>query len=274
MLEMQYNTPADHWIVRMRRMSISAIATAGLACAIFAPARAQTSVEMLLRAYPDHLSAIDGNELVWKDGTRMKIDDGHGAKSFEQWLAQPDLKDMLAIAYPAGQLSKPPQLRSDPGRARNAAFFAKMYGDCTKGDVSQNLIEIVWLPNKAGQRLRVSKLNGVAEKLTSISRALDNLPAGFDIYLKPSEGTYVCRPIAGTTQQSAHGYGIAIDIATKHSDYWRWSKGGASAYQNKIPNEIVKIFEDHGFIWGGKWWHYDTMHFEYRPELLGVTPVR
>ena len=31
---------------------------------------------------------------------------------------------------------------------------------------------------------------------------------------------------------------------------------------------IVEIFERHGFIWGGKWYHYDTMHFEYRPELL------
>ena len=26
--------------------------------------------------------------------------------------------------------------------------------------------------------------------------------------------------------------------------------------------------EKHGFIWGGRWYHYDTMHFEYRPELL------
>jgi hypothetical protein len=30
----------------------------------------------------------------------------------------------------------------------------------------------------------------------------------------------------------------------------------------------VDIFERHGFIWGGKWGHFDTMHFEYRPELL------
>ena len=30
----------------------------------------------------------------------------------------------------------------------------------------------------------------------------------------------------------------------------------------------LEIFERHGFIWGGKWYHYDTMHFEYRPELL------
>jgi hypothetical protein len=32
--------------------------------------------------------------------------------------------------------------------------------------------------------------------------------------------------------------------------------------------KIVDVFEKHGFIWGGKWYHYDTMHFEYRPELL------
>ena len=37
---------------------------------------------------------------------------------------------------------------------------------------------------------------------------------------------------------------------------------------NRIPYEIVEIFERHGFIWGGRWYHFDTMHFEYRPELL------
>ena len=47
-----------------------------------------------------------------------------------------------------------------------------------------------------------------------------------------------------------------------------YNKHGAIPYRNKIPMEIVDIFEKHGFIWGGKWYHYDTMHFEYRPELL------
>jgi hypothetical protein len=39
-------------------------------------------------------------------------------------------------------------------------------------------------------------------------------------------------------------------------------------FRNRLPVEIVQIFEKHGFIWGGKWEHFDTMHFEYRPELL------
>ena len=37
-------------------------------------------------------------------------------------------------------------------------------------------------------------------------------------------------------------------------------------YRSDTPAEIVEIFEKHGFIWGGRWFHYDTMHFEYRPE--------
>jgi hypothetical protein len=64
---------------------------------------------------------------------------------------------------------------------------------------------------------------------------------------------------------------MAVDIAVRRAHYWRWSRpdgSGAYPYQNAIPFEIVRIFEKHGFIWGGKWYHYDTMHFEYRPELL------
>jgi D-alanyl-D-alanine carboxypeptidase len=225
----------------------------------------------LVNAYPEYLLRAEGNELVWRDGTRMQIDDGQGPKSFEQWLAAPDLKDMLAIAYPAGTLLAAPRPLQDPGRARNAAFFAKMYGDCAKGDVQRDLVEVVWLPNKLGQKLLVTKINGVSERLKAISLELDALSSEVDVYLKPSEGTFVCRPIAGTNQLSAHGYGIAIDIATKHADYWRWRTGGTAAYRNRIPQVIVDVFERHGFIWGGKWWHYDTMHFEYRPELAPIS---
>ena len=38
--------------------------------------------------------------------------------------------------------------------------------------------------------------------------------------------------------------------------------------QKTFPSAIVSLFEDNGFIWGGKWEHFDLMHFEYRPELI------
>ena len=243
----------------------------GLAGAATAAAADPPDITRLIRAYPDFLAGLDGNVLVWKNGTRMPIDDGKGQKTFAQWLAQPDIKDMLTIPYPTGTKGQPPAVNADPGRARNAAFFKEMYGDCTTGSVNRHLVEIVWLARKAPQRLKVTRINGVATKLAAISRELDELPARFDVFLTPSAGTYNCRPIAGTSTLSAHGYGIAIDMAVGKAHYWRWSSpqpDGSYPYRNSIPAEIVRIFEKHGFIWGGAWYHYDTMHFEYRPELL------
>jgi hypothetical protein len=31
------------------------------------------------------------------------------------------------------------------------------------------------------------------------------------------------------------------------------------------------VFEKHGFVCGGKWYHFDTMHFEYRPEIIAAS---
>jgi D-alanyl-D-alanine carboxypeptidase-like protein len=225
----------------------------------------------LVQVYPDHLRGIDGNMLVWKDGARMPIDEGRGARDHETLLATADIKDMFFAPYPLGRPSGPPGRNADPGRARNAAFFNKMYGDCKADGVTRNLVDVRWLPTKWGRTVKASRINGVAGRLAKISSELDALPARFDAFLFPSAGTYNCRPIAGTSQMSAHSHGIAIDIATKRAHYWRWSggkPGGEIPYRNAIPFEIVAIFEKHGFIWGGKWYHYDTMHFEYRPELM------
>lgn len=207
--------------------------------------------------------------LVWRDGTRMPLDDGVSGKSFDALLETADIEDMFAQRYPLGAPLAPPPHNADPGRARNEAFFMKMYGDCRRGAVDKTLVDVVWLPSKRAQRLRVTSVNGAAEKLAAVSRELDALPAKFTTYLEPSEGTYNCRVIAGTDRLSAHATATAIDIARAHGHYWRWSEpGGGAAYRNEIPYEVVAIFEKHGFIWGGKWSHYDTLHFEYRPEIL------
>ena len=98
---------------------------------------------------------------------------------------------------------------------------------------------------------------------------IDALPDKIKRAAYPIAGTYNCRAIADTGEPSPHGYGIAIDLNTAVSDYWYWRPHeGAIVYRNRMPEEIVAIFEKHGFIWGGKWYHFDTMHFEFRPELL------
>ena len=236
------------------------------------PCRANGRLD-LLRAYPGFLAVIDANALVWKDGTRTAVDDGLGPKPFARLLAAPDIKDMFQMPYPFGETGVPPAVDFDPGRVRNAVLFDKMYGNCLIADIRKDFVAVDWLPNKGGATLMFSRVNGAAEQLRKVSAELEQLPDKFLKYLVPSAGTFNCRPIAGTKRLSAHGYGIAIDISTKHTHYWQWSKpdaNGAYPYRNEIPWEIVNVFEKHGFIWGGKWYHYDTMHFEYRPELIAA----
>lgn len=64
---------------------------------------------------------------------------------------------------------------------------------------------------------------------------------------------------------------LLFDLNPKQGAYWRGVKKRgeeAKMLRDQYPQEIVEIFEKHGFIWGGKWSHFDLMHFEYRPELL------
>jgi hypothetical protein len=65
-----------------------------------------------------------------------------------------------------------------------------------------------------------------------------------------------------------HALGIAIDINPNQLRYWLQNKTKNDDEEQIIPQTIIDIFEKHGFIWGGKWRHYDAMHFEYRPELF------
>ena len=127
------------------------------------------------------------------------------------------------------------------------------------------------MPKHGGGSVTFTTAQGADKALEAVSEELDRLPASFSKYLAPSAGTYNCRAIAGTERMSMHAYAAAIDINTKQTTYWQWVKPGADGlyhWSNKIPPEIVAAFERHGFIWGGRWYHFDTMHFEYRPELL------
>ena len=230
-------------------------------------------IEALLRAYPDELAGFNGTNLIWRDGTRMPVSGGRPKKSLDEMIRNGSIMDQFHFPYPRNAPLLPPT--GDPGRIRNQAFFDKMYGDCRAGEVVPKLVPVVWLPTTWGHTVRITSVNGVDQQLAEISRELDELPAEDKKYLYPIGGTYNCRSVADTGQISMHGWGAAIDINTAYADYWLWRvgrDGSMPPYVNRIPAEIVAIFERHGFIWGGRWVHFDTMHFEYRPELLGEGP--
>ncbi|MDX2258595.1 MAG: M15 family metallopeptidase [Hyphomicrobiaceae bacterium] len=225
----------------------------------------------LRSGYPGIVAAVGADAVTFADGTEIPLDDGVAGKDGWARLQASDVEDMFAVAYRVGATGPPAHRDDDPGRARSAGFFGKVYGDCAKGEVEADLVDVAWLASRQGGVVRVTKRNGVASSLERVSAELDRLsPSMTDFLVPPAQG-YACRPIAGTERASAHGYGIAIDINAASADYWRWTRAderGAIAYRNAIPSEIVAIFEAHGWIWGGKWYHYDTMHFEYRPELI------
>lgn len=225
--------------------------------------------QALLKAYPGAFR-FEGNAIVFPSGERITWDDGR-RKSAAALLEDADVEDMFAYPYrSASHGEERPRKDHDPGRIRNDDFFRALYGGSV-GAVQANLTTIPWVPRLGGGQVAVTTRFGVDKKLAAASAELERLPSRFHAYLRPSSGTFNWRPIAGTNRLSVHSYGAAIDINTHYSNYWRWDKqpsSGSLLYRNEIPIEIVEIFERHCFIWGGRWYHYDTMHFEYRPELL------
>lgn len=192
----------------------------------------------------------DGALLVWDD---------HRQKSLDEALDHPDLEDTLARPYTAGPIRPITDPNDDPGRVRVDAIFvatypakgirpAKLFGG--KHEVHERALPAF---RRVEQRLRdaVAKDPSLAPWLQHLS------------------GTYVVRNIAGTNRPSSHSYGVSVDLDASRTHYWRWQKPPAPLkWRNTVPQAIVDAFEAEGFIWGGRWYHYDTMHFEYRPELL------
>jgi hypothetical protein len=193
-----------------------------------------------------------GQWLPWDDGRR---------KTPEERLDAPDLEDTLAVPYVRSTPRPVEEPAEDPGRARVTALLEALYG--RRG----SRLPLVSVPLGAGS-VRVHErvapgLRRVAEKLRALSARQPSVAAA----LRKPAGGFADRRIAGTDRVSAHAFGIAVDIDTRVSDYWRWAKPGAR-WRNRVPPEVVEAFESEGFIWGGRWFHFDTMHFEYRPELL------
>jgi len=210
-------------------------------------------------AYPDAIAGVDGNGMRWTDGTHMAI--GAPSPSLDQALAHATIADIFRQAYPAGAPLTPPAKDFDPGRFRDRAVFGKLYGDCRRGEVK--LVSVTWL----GHAVEIAPR--AAGALREVSAEIDALPPQIKRAAWPVAGTYACRGVADKGQPSMHAYGAAIDLNLAYSQYWLWDRQkGRFRWDNRMPAAIVAAFERHGFIWGGRWYHYDTMHFEYRPELL------
>ena len=71
-------------------------------------------------------------------------------------------------------------------------------------------------------------------------------------------GAYNFRLMRGGTRLSMHAYGAAIDLDPSNNPLGKgWEPG-----QGMIDMRVVKVFEDAGWVWGGRWHRPDCQHFQ------------
>ncbi|MFW2490717.1 M15 family metallopeptidase [Clostridium chromiireducens] len=228
-------------------------------------------VLILMLAYPEYIQGVEKKSddevyLIMKSGKKIIYDDMKN-KNHEEKLANPDLQDMLEQEYPLQMTTEIMKKDFDPGRARHYELFSEVYGG-SKGVIEKNLTNLKFgytnyqfnKNNKAN-----ASLDAVFKELIPLAKTRGDIGS----ILYPASGTYNYRVISGTGRLSPHSYGIAIDLKSDKRDYWKWS----SEIQGQkrlldYPKELVEAFERNNFVWGGKWNHFDILHFEYRPEII------
>lgn len=158
-------------------------------------------------------------------------------------------------------------------------FFDALYDSSTRASLEQRLKTVEFLGKQTTVHERiVEPLKKVNDKILQVSKSnaevknfLDNLK---------SADAYYWRVISGTNRKSFHSLGIALDVLPKSYGgkevFWSWAKDKNPetwmltplSSRWMPPKDVIKIFKDEGFIWGGNWGIWDNMHFEYHPELI------
>ena len=229
--------------------------------------------ECLLASYPGVITGIITDEekrlCLIVNGHKVLYDDGK-KRTYSEALLNGTVKDSMAQLYPLEPNRPIPVLNIAPGRIRSDELLQAIYGD-NKENIEKQLKEV---KIKGEERLCLfTTIGGVDQALKDIFIQIDKLVENnqqLSKYILPLEDRFVWRMIEGEKRLSPHSYGIAIDLNPEKGIYWRRVKDKEIYLQTQknYPSELVRLFEQKGFIWGGKWYEYDFMHFEYRPELI------
>lgn len=226
---------------------------------------------VLMETYPECIKDIEKDEdgfiyLIMQNNNKVLYDD-RKEKNYEQKFYNSDLQDTLEQIYPLDMITDVMDEGKDPGRIRSYSFLSNMYGG-SKEAVQKNIT------NKSTYygTMMFNKVNGAADNLEkALNKVSELAKQNTKIYnfVSPTSGTFNYRVIKDTGQLSPHAFAIAIDLKSDPADYWKWCNREKGGKRIAIyPEEIVKTFEECGFVWGGKWAHFDILHFEYRPEII------
>jgi len=254
----------------------------------------EREMKALAAAYPDRISQaaqrnsdwsvdVAGEWFAWAHGRILpesKSADWERYASFRFYPYSPGgLPPLPQLdADSAARLKKAlEEARVHPPR-RSEDFLERLFGAGSRAETESQIVTV----DLAGFPVQVNRR--IAEPLARVAaecarlRVADPQAAAFFAGLSEADG-FNYRDVAGTATRSYHSYGLALDLIPKSyggkSPYWRWVMDGTDQwwlipYQKRwmVPLSIVAAFEKQGFVWGGKWLFFDTMHFEYRPEIF------
>ena len=166
-----------------------------------------------------------------------------------------------------------------PRPSSHSAFWNTLYDSYTRSGTENQLINTRFFGRLVVvHRFAWGPLRKVEEELAQLAKTDPSVQSYLNeitiIY------SYIWRSIANTKKRSLHSYGVSIDTVNAKSKkpvYWLWQYvatprtwllGSPPSRRWNPPPKVVEVFEKYGFAWGGKWFFYDTIHFEYRPEIL------
>ena len=235
---------------------------------------------LVLLRLPD-MAVYESIELYWAGG-RLLTEEALSRKDnytpilyfYPETIKNPETMTPVEI-----EKLKSDSLKESESKKGSAMFFYDfIYDGFVRERLESKIKEIDYL----GLKIKIHEM--LIEKARKVEKKiLDAAKADRDIQIFLDELTvdaYYWRVISGTDRKSFHSLGIAIDILPKNlhgkQSYWAWARDKFGEDWVTLPfdmrwfppEKVIKIFESEGFIWGGKWNIWDTMHFEYRPELL------
>lgn len=165
--------------------------------------------------------------------------------------------------------------RRKNGPDHHPLFRSLLYGGKSRREVEEQIVVMQFLGKRISVHRRiVAPLRRIDTKIQSLAKT--NQRVATFLSNIGTIGGYNWREIRGTQRMSFHSWGLAIDIQPKRLGgkvmYWEWGEKNdwmlvPLSQRWAPPTEVIQLFEQEGFIWGGKWDLYDQMHFEYRPEL-------
>ena len=169
---------------------------------------------------------------------------------------------------------------------RSGFFYDELLSAATRAETERQIVRISFLGKTPKVHKLIQQKLAVIEEHIYAAAKIDNTVKKWIDNLAPVEA-YNWRNIANTQSRSYHSYGLAIDLLPKSlgnkQTYWLWTSDHREDWWNvpykeryHPPEAVIKIFESYGFVWGGKWIMFDTMHFEYRPEVFylnGMPPA-